>query len=194
MRHIKRLIILIVICLLGACGTPIVVKELSAEQLNILKSSRESLATNFTLINQVLTNQILANKIAEDEALDKEIAIYRKRYEKRITEEGDHEEKFLIELTNQVKDLTDKSRAEKEKYDQILLKLNDKHKALLDVIDHLIEGQTTLNTYVQLEKADEAAVNTLFPKIGADKEKLRKSIDDVNGFISDLTPIKEQTK
>lgn len=179
MKKMPILFISLVAILVQGCGTPQVVKSLSAEQLNAQKISRESFGTYFGIIEQVINNQVVAFKAEEDRDFQKEISIYMEKYSNAVKKEGADQNALLAELFTQIIMAREKTNNEKKKYENFLLDLKKKHMAILEMIDKMVIAQETLNSYIQLKKADEAVGNAVISALGTNQDKVRRSVDEI---------------
>lgn len=190
MRKKLFLITIISTLFIQGCGTPQVVKSLSEEQLSAQKASRSTISEYFSLMEKVVGNQIAANKAEEDRSLKKEISIYKKKYDRGIAKSGADKTKLLNELSDNIKNATEVTINIKKQYDGYLIDLQRKHSEILSMMDNMVVAQEILNTYIQIEKADEAIGNSVFSALGSNQETIRKHTDEVNDILTSMKAIK----
>lgn len=187
---LRSAISLLIALSIQGCATPQVVKSLSTEQLKAQKFSMQTFTKYFTLIERVIENQAIKFKKDEDDALQSQITIYKKKYNSSVGKADADQNALLEELTEQVKKATEDAALARKVYDDRFKELRQKHQAILSMLDKMVIAQETLNTYIQIEKADEVIANSIFSALGTDQEKLENYGDEINRVLTGLEAIK----
>lgn len=192
MNKLSFILFFVSIMAIQGCGTPQVVKSLSLEQLKAQKSSRETMGAYFSIMEDVINRQITVSKNEEDTSLKKEISIYKKKYSEELKKNGSDKQLLLDMLSNKIKESTETAINFKQNYDSHLIDLKNKHMEMLDMMDNMVVAQETLNSYIQIEKADEVVGNKIFSALGTNQEKIRKYGREINNILTNMNARKSK--
>lgn len=173
------LVFLLSACLCG-CGTPMVVKQLSTEQVKTQATLEQSLKNYFAIIEKLVANQVVASNYLIDQATN---GIIEKRKQQALkaldTANAADRERILDELSQQTKAELETAAANKAEIKLRVEKLQTKHKELLEAYAAIRAAQEKLDAYIQLEKADEAVLNEVIGIVGINRQKAEKATDDI---------------
>ncbi len=175
----------VVLLLLPACGTPQVLKDLSAAQLDAQVAVKGQLESYFQVMERFVEAKI--NEAAQrlDQLNEGILTSERKKF--IITEPGSDgkvDMEALVNLTDSVERHNEFLITQKARLQQRLTTLRAKHKEFLDAYATLITAQKTLDEYVRLEKADEKVANELLSAVGISREQASDAIDGLASAAS----------
>jgi hypothetical protein len=165
-----------VIAVLVGCATPPSVRSLSEEQIKAQDSYLQSQKQYFSVIEKYVDVQT-----ATAEALilssTKEL---NEKYKKQALSNIDPTDK--VKTQNAINELSNKLLAEQQSDQKILTsvkksvdQLKELHRQMLSALVTIMSAQRKLNEYIQLQKADEQAVNQLLSAVGLETGKIDKA-------------------
>jgi hypothetical protein len=180
-----------VIAVLVGCATPPSVRSLSEEQIKAQDSYLQSQKQYFSVIEKYVDVQT-----ATAEALilssTKEL---NEKYKKQALSNIDPTDK--VKTQNAINDLSNKLLAEQQSDQKILTsvkksvdQLKELHRQMLSALVTIMSAQRKLNEYIQLQKADEQAVNQLLSAVGLETGKIDKAATMAAEILSSI----EKTK
>jgi hypothetical protein len=95
-------------------------------------------------------------------------------------------QEILGELAQRVREDAARYQANRVSMNATIQRLKESQQALRDVYEDIVEAQRALNTYIQLERADEIVVNELLGVVGLNQERVRQSIDVIGEIMSEI--------
>ncbi len=184
-----RRLFLVLSCLcIIACRTPEAVKRLSAEQVKTQATYEQSLKAYFSIIEQLAANQIAASSQAIDDATNSIIDVRKNQALKALdTADATGRRAIVEQLAQQTKAELETAANSKAQIGNLVSKLRAKHKEMLDAYTAIRSAQEKLDTYIQLRKADEIAVDELTAIVGVNREKVEKGADDIAVLVQKLS-------
>lgn len=171
---------------LSGCATPQAVKSLSNEQVEIQKAFNKALTEYLTIIEKFTISQ-KNNAIKRiNQRLDEQISLQEDLNSIDFLNISD-DKKIKNQLSSHGKKILQLNKSEQKNIKLIeerVYKLIEHHKKLLKTQSNLIQAQTKLNEYIQIEKADEVAFANLTGKVQKTKSEIQNIIDDINSTLS----------
>ncbi len=179
MRRIDKLRLMlaaIFISILVGCVTPQGVRTLSEEQVKVQESYLESQKVYFSVIENFVESQIKVTEALLAAATLEINAKYKKKALRAIDPTDDAKtRKALDELAE---NLLNEQKSDQEGLLRIKgyhTELKELHKRMLKALGTIVAAQKKLNDYIQLQKADEYAVNQLLTIVGLEGDKVDKA-------------------
>jgi hypothetical protein len=172
------------------------VKRLSAEEVKAQISYANTLKAYFDVISKLVDAQVQASDYRIDR-LTKDIEQeYKAAAVAQLAGAGDEtaRRKVLNDLAAKLGDNVATASKQKQNIADLVSKLTTKQKEMLEAYQHIVEAQQKLDEYIQLQKADEIAVNQLVSIVGLNKDKVTQSAADmgnIEGQIEKLFAAKE---
>lgn len=77
-------------------------------------------------------------------------------------------------------------KSKRDDLDQLLVKLQAKHREILDTYQVLVEAQTELDRYVQLKRFDERIVDQIAQRINVNQIKLNQHINEATNILGGI--------
>lgn len=176
------------IAALSGCGTPPEIKQLSTEQLRAQHVIRASLDDSFSRMEAVVAAQVEQIETMVVESNKESLVAGGELLSKpngTLTPKA-LAERMVVEIAARQKIVA----GAREK----LAQLQEAHRNVLKAQDKVIEAQTVLDRYLQLEQTDEKIANQLLAAVGFERGQLQQSMDaglkafsDVNGMLESLS-------
>lgn len=177
------IILSVILITISACGTPKVVKNLSSEHLRVQGELNTQLKGYFTSFEEFVKARVEASE-RRIENLHKKILT---NFEKIA------EEKLKAQDPNALKELIQNTKSESFKLGELKSQLQQRLKTVKDnnaeftkAYDILIEAQRTLDTYIQLEKADEHLKNQIIGSLGLTSDRFSSFSNKFNSSLNKL--------
>jgi hypothetical protein len=173
------------------CGTPMAVKRLSAEQVKMEMSYLGSLKAYFDIIGKFADAQVQASDFRIDrlsKELEQEFKADAVKQLATATDEASRRQ-VLNDLTTKINSNAATAAAQKQKIADLVGKLKAKQTEMLDAYQTIEAAQQKLDEYIQLEKADEVAVNQLTGIVGVNKDKINQSVTDIANIADQVEKI-----
>lgn len=170
---IQPILSTLVLIAISGCSTPQSVKSLSAEQLKLQQTTQTSFEEYFAIVEKLVENFVNASCAEEDLDLKNEVAIYRKKHVADAAKPGADLDSLSSDLAKKIQDATKQSNDRKVEYRNRLDIIRTKHKEMIQVLTYLSNGQSTLNSYIQIKKTDEAIASFIYSKLGVSEETVK---------------------
>ncbi len=171
------------------CATPRAIRNLSQAQLAAQKSYAQSLRDYFKVIEAFADAQIqVANSQIDAAALkidttEKQIA---RQSIASATTDSDRQ-KALDQLVTATKNNHDTTAATKTGLADLVLKLKAKDAEMLKAYATIVDAQEKLDTYIQMKKADEAALDALTQAVGINQQKLEQDVSEIGDIVGQIS-------
>lgn len=173
---------------LVGCATPQAVKKLSTEQVRTQASFEQSLQAYFSAIEQLAANQVAASSFVIDDATNSIIKLRESQALKTLENtDANSRRAALDELTLQTKKELDVAAANKAEIKGLVAKLSARQKEMLDEYASICAAQEKLDSYIQLKRADEIAVDQLTAIVGINRQKIDKGAEEVASLADQLS-------
>jgi homoserine dehydrogenase len=171
---------------IAGCGTPQVVKDLSTEQLRVQADLSVQLESYFKIMEQFVLTQVTASEKRLEKLHKKNLSLHREKAQLMLAQKSSN---ALAELVESTKNESKILGQLKEKLASRMKSVKEKNKEFLNAYRGLLEAQQKLDTYLQLEKADERIYNQTLGKLGLSSSKFSsasKALNDALGSLSNL--------
>lgn len=175
----------------GGCGTPIAVKKLSAEQVKVNASFEQTLKTYFDIIEKLTANEVAVSSATVDD-LTKQIIAKRKQQALNAIKNASDDptrQKALDDLTSETQAEMQTAANDKAQIDELFAKLKNKHKDMLAAFSAIRAAQEKLDTYIQLKKADEVALDALLSTVGISSDTLNRDTSDIANIADQINKL-----
>jgi hypothetical protein len=177
--HIGRVLVFSLTIILVGCATPASVRTLSDEQVKAQEGYLQSQKQYFSVIEKYVDSQVAAAEVLIA-AATREL---NEKYKEQAIAKIDSSDKNKTRTKTAINDLTSNLLAAQQS-DQASLasiknsvaQLKELHRQMLSASATILSAQRKLNEYIQLQKADEQAVNQLITIVGLERENVDKAV------------------
>jgi len=165
----------------NGCGTPMAVKRLSAEEVKAQVSYLGSLKAYFEVISKFVDAQVQASDFRIDRLTKDLEQEFKASAVGQLANAQDDKarRKVLDDLATKIDDNESTATQQKQKISGLVSKLKAKQAEMLEAYQNIAAAQQKLDEYIQLEKADDVALNQLAGIVGLNRDKITQSATDI---------------
>lgn len=177
--------------ILTGCATPRAIRNLSKAQLAVQKSYAQSLQDYFKVIEGFAEAQVQVADLQIDAAtskIDSNDKLIARQGIASATSDVDRQ-KVLDQLVSATKTNHDTTVSAKANLAALALKLKAKDAEMQKAYATIVEAQEKLDTYIQMKKADEAALDALTQAVGINQQKLEQDVSDIGTIVGQINKL-----
>ncbi len=180
----------------SGCGTPAAVRKLSSEQVRVSASFEQTLKGYFDIIDRLTANQLAVSNATIDETTKQIIDLRKRQANNAIKAAADDigRQKAIDDLTSAITSEADTAAKDKAQIAELVAKLKIKHREMLAAFSVIKAAQEKLDTYIQLKKADETALDELLNAVGVSRETLNRDATDISSIADQVTALIQPPK
>lgn len=98
-------------------------------------------------------------------------------------------QKVLDQLVSDTKTNQQTTASAKVEIADLVLKLKAKDAEMQKAYATIVEAQEKLDTYIQMKKADEAALDSLTQAVGINQQKLEQDVSDIGTIVGQINKV-----